>query len=214
MRVFGPYLLHDVLVSSIFLPYLSPALSFLSCLSLSPAPRHGAEVLGIAIAFVGQLGSVEIAARRCCALALWSSPAPRRPGAAPSLSPSAPVPPHPGAALPRRCPVHHGVRPAPVLPRRYPHPPRRHPASALPCTSWGRARPGASLPQGLPHPSAALSAVGSGPPRRSPCSRSIGKGPVIALPDSCSWFVYWEGSCDTTSMLPFETIFFPKRSLV
>jgi hypothetical protein len=64
MRVFGPYLLHGVLVSSIFLPYLSPALSFLSCLSLSPAPRHGAEVLGIAIAFVGQLGSVEIAARR------------------------------------------------------------------------------------------------------------------------------------------------------
>jgi hypothetical protein len=29
-----------------------------------------------------------------------------------------------------------------------------------------------------------------------------------SLPDSCSWFMYWEGSCVSTSMLPFETIFF------
>jgi hypothetical protein len=111
------------------------------------------------------------------------------------------APPRPGAAL-----SDVGSGPPRALPHHYSHPPRRRPAATPPRLSAALSAVGLSPPWRLPHPKAALSAVGSGPPHRSPCLRRIGKGPVIALPDSCSWFVYWEGSCDRTSMLPFETI--------
>jgi hypothetical protein len=101
------------------------------------------------------------------------------------------------------CPVSTPIRPCIALPW-------RRPAAAPPRLSAALSAVGLSPPWRLPHPRAALSAVGSGPPHRSPCLRRIGKGPVIALPDSCSWFVYWEGSCDRTSMLPFETFFSEK----
>jgi hypothetical protein len=147
MHAFSPYLLHVVLVSSVFLSYLSPALSFLSCLSLSlsgskagrgsaghrhnlrrpawPRGDHDMEVLCPGC-------PVSTPIRPCIALP-WRRPAP----VLPYLMW--------GRARPARYPITTPIRPGAALPQ-------HRPASALPYPLWGWARPGASPTPRLPYP--------------------------------------------------------------
>jgi hypothetical protein len=175
MRSFGPYILHAVLVSSVFLSYLSPALSFLLCLSLSSSKAQcGGAGHHHSLRRLARLRGDCDTEVLCPHALVFACPASSR--RCPIATPSAPAPPRPGAALS----TWGWARPsaAPSLP------------------------PSASMPPCL---GAALSPVGSGPPRcrptpappppqRCPVCHAVRPATPFSMLEG-----YWEGSCDSTA---------------